>query len=145
MQILETDNKGFNYNGQGSSCRTVFSENDKTSPVDLEFLNYTSCTSTFDICKRTENFFKLYDGHTSKPKYDFKTLYYLIFRSMDMNKMFSKSAFQCDPTHKFQFIKCIINSNIRKRAAQVSRRLTLERQGPLIREQFKRLVNFKGQ
>lgn len=144
-KIIETDNKGFYCNKEGSSCRTVFLENQKVCSVDLPFSSYKPCVSTIEICKRTEIFFKLYDGHKSNPKYDFKTLYCLVFRSMDMHKLFSNSGFRCDPTHKYQFIKCIVSQYIKKRATQISHQFTLERQGPLIREQYKRIVNFRGQ
>lgn len=145
-KIINTDNKGFYCNKEGSSCSTVLSENTKVCSVDLQFTNYKPCVSTIEICKKAENFFKLYDGHDkAKSKYDFKTLYCLIFRSMDMDRLYSKSTFDCDPTHKYQFIKFIVSQYIKKKAAQISHRLTLERQGPLIREQYKRLVNFQGQ
>lgn len=143
-KIIDPDNNGFYCNQEGSSCRTVFVANEKACPVDLKFSNYNPCVSTVEICKKAESFFKLYDGHKSKPKYDFKTLYCLIFRSMDMNKLYANSTFSCDPTHKYQFIKCIVSQYINKRASQISRRLTLERQKVLIREQYKRIVNFKG-
>lgn len=144
--ISDIDNKGFYCNKEGSSCRKVFVDNVKGCSVDMHFLNYSPCKSTIEICKTAEKFFKLYDGHnSSSPKYDFKTLYCLIFRSMNMDKLYSNSKFNCDPTHKYQFIKFIVSQYIRKRAAQVSRQSTLERQGPLIREQYKRLVNFSGQ
>lgn len=138
--------KGFFYcNVVGSSCRTVFDENEKFSSIDTQFLSYVPCKSTMEICKRSEQFFKLYDGEKSKPRFDFKTLYCLIFRTMDLDRLYPESKFECEPTHKYQFLKCIVSQYISKRALQIAKQTTLERQGALIREQCTRLVNFKGQ
>lgn len=138
-------NKGFYCNAEGSSCHTVFNENEKFASVDIQFQSYSPCKSTVDICKRAEQYFKLYDGHKSKPRFDFKTLYCLIFRTMDLDKLYPNSNFQCDPNHKYQFIKCIVSQYISKRALQIAKQTTLMRQDKLIREQFTHLVNFKGQ
>lgn len=144
-EILQTDNKAFYCNGKESSCCTVFNENEKYHCVDMQSWNYKPCISTLEICKKSERFFKLYDGHKSKPNFDFKTIYCLIFRTLDISKLYPKTAFRCNPSHKYQFIKYIITKYITERARQIARKNTLERQGILVREQLKRLVNFKGQ
>lgn len=144
-EIMKIDNKSFYCNGNQGSCSTVFIENEKYCTVDMKSMKYKPCISTVDICKNAEKFFKLYDGHKSKPTWDFKTLYCLIFRTLDLGKLYPKTPFRCNPTHKYQFIKYIITKYITIRAGQISKKITLERQGALIREQYKRLVNFKGQ
>lgn len=138
-------NKGFYCNAEDSSCHTVFDENEKFLHVDMQSSSYVPCKSTMDICKKAEQYFKLYNGQQSKPRYDFKTLYCLIFRTMDMDRLYPNSNFQCDPTHKYQFIKCIVGQYIAKRALQIAKQTTLARQDKLIREQCTRLVNFRGQ
>lgn len=137
-KIMNT--KNFYCNG----CRSVFDENEKIQSTDTKFLNWIPCASTTEICIHAEKFFKLYDFGSSKPKYNFKVLYCMIFRSMDFRTLFPNSKFECDAAHKYQFIKCIVGQYINTRANQVSRQITLERQEKLMRQQCNRLVNIKG-
>lgn len=79
-----------------NSCRTVFNENEKINGAD-SYSSYSSwkpCISTIEICRTSEKFFKIYNGHESKPQYDFKVLYCLIFRSMNLEMLYAKSKFQ---------------------------------------------------
>lgn len=133
--------KNFYCNG----CRFIFDENEKIQSVDSNFLNWKPCASTTEICNHAEKFFKLYNVGNSKPEYDFKVLYCLIFRSLDFNTLFPNSKFECDPAHKYQFVKCIVGQYISMRANQVSRQITFDNQEKLVRQQLNRLVNFKGQ
>lgn len=128
-----------------NSCRTIFDENEKSQLVDSTSMKWVPCTSTTEICKHAENFFKLYDVGKTNQKYDLKVLYCLIFRSMNFDTLFPKSKFQCDPCHKYQFIKCIVGQYISTRANQVSRQITMDNQINLVRQQWNRLTNFKGQ
>lgn len=141
-KIINT--KNFYCNGS-NGCRYVFAENDKLQTTDSKFLNWKPCASTTEICKHAEIFFKLYDVGNSNPKFDFKVLYCLIFRTLNFHTLFPKSKFQCDPNHKYQFIKCIVGQYISTRANQVSRQITLDQQDKLVRQQFSRLVNMRGQ
>lgn len=128
-----------------NSCRLVFSQNDKDSSMDSKFACWSSCVSTVYICKMAEKFFKLYDGDQSKPTYDFKVLYCLIFRSLNLDLVYPNSEFHCDKSHKYQFIKCVIGQYVSMRAAQIAKQITLERQDKLIRQQYNQLTNAKGQ
>lgn len=129
-----------------NSCRLVFDENEKDDfSIDSHVSSWTPCYSTIEICKNAEKFFKIYDGHQSKPRYDFKVLYCLIFRTMNFDKLYPNSAFKCDYNHKYQFIKCVVGQYTTMRATQIARQKTLERHDKMVRQQYNRLVNFKGQ
>lgn len=128
-----------------NSCKSVFEENEKVESIDSFFPSWKPCCSSVDICRTAEQFFKLYDGHNTKPRYDFKVLYCLIFRAMNFDTIYPKSKFECDRTHKYQFIKCVVGQYITIRANQISKQITLDRQDRIIRQQYRRLVNFKGQ
>lgn len=95
-----------------NSCRLVFDQNQQVDSIDSYVSNWRPCYSTIEICKNSEQFFKLYNGHESKPRYDFKVLYCLIFRSMDFDKIYPNSKFECDYNHKYQFIKCVVGQYI---------------------------------
>lgn len=127
-----------------NDCRLVFDQNEKTRSIDAKFLGWVPCATTIEICSHAEKFFKLYNVQQSQPQFDFKVLYCLIFRSMDFTKLFPKSAFQCDVSHKYQFVKCIVGQYIATRAYHVSKQFTLDQQDKMIRQQCNRLVNFKG-
>lgn len=133
--------KSFHCNG----CRMIFDENEKMQSVDSHLMAWKPCTSTVQICKTAEKFFKLYDIQESRPTHDFKVLYCLIFRSMNFETLYSKSKFECDLAHKYQFIKCIVGQYIGTRANQIARQITFARQKNLVRQQCNHLVNFRGQ
>lgn len=133
--------KSFHCNG----CVSVFDENDKTNSIDSRLMNKRPCISTVEICETAEIFFKLYDIQQSKPEFDFKVLYCLIFRSMNFEKLFPKSKFKCDANHKYQFIKCFVGQYVATRANHTSKQFTLDRQEKIIRQQYNHLVNFRGQ
>lgn len=133
--------KSFHCNG----CLSVFAENDKLSSIDSTLLSHKPCISTVEICKHAEIFFRLYNIQISQPKFDFKVLFCLIFRSMNFTQLFPKSAFECDSNHKYQFLKCIVGQYIAARAKHISKQFTFDRQEKIIRQQYNHIVNFKGQ
>lgn len=128
-----------------NDCQLIFEISEKIDTIDVYSSSYTPCHSTVEICKKAEKFFKLYDGHTSKPRYDFKVLYCLIFRSMNFEVLYSNSKFECNKNHKYHFIKCIVGQYITMRASQISRQITLNRQDKIICQHCNHLINFKGQ
>lgn len=128
-------------------CRLVFEENEKVDTANTSSLysGYSPCKSTTEICKTAEQFFKLYDGHETTPRYDFKVLYCLIFRCMNLDALYPDSKFECNYSHKYQFIKCVVGQYLTMRATHIAKQVTLQRQDKIIRQQYNRLVNFKGQ
>lgn len=122
-----------------NSCRLVFLENKKSS-LDNPYLSWKPCISTLHICKNAETFFKLFEAHKSNPRFDFKVLYCLIFRSMNLNELYSESKFDCDACHKYQFIKCVVGQYISTRASQAAKKLTLMRYDKMVRQEFNHLA-----
>lgn len=88
-----------------TECVSVFEENEKEESISTHLLQWKPCTSTMNICKTAERLFKLYDVKKSNSRYDFKVLYCMIFRSMNLDSLFPKSQFSCDIHHRYQFIK----------------------------------------
>lgn len=128
-----------------NECISVFHENEKMDTLNTNLLSWKPCISTMQICKTSEQFFKLYDVKKIDPRFDFKVLYCLIFRTMNLDAMYPSSKFNCDLNHKYQFIKCVVGQYICTRASQISKQFTLKRQDKIIRQQFNHLVLYKGQ
>lgn len=128
-----------------NDCVSVFEENEKDDSINTMLLRWKPCTSTIVICKASEKFFKLFDVEKPNRQFDFKVLFCLIFRYMDLNSLFSMSKFDCDINHKYQFIKCIVGQYVTIRANQISKQITLERHDKLVRQRLNRLTNIKGQ
>lgn len=128
-----------------NGCRFVFDQNEKTTSIDSNFMQWKPCVSTVQICIHAEKFFKLYEIGKAKPRYDFKVLYCLIFRSMNFDTLYTNSKFECSIEHKYQFIKCIVGQYMNRRANQIAKQITYDRQDDLIRQHCNHLVNFKGQ
>lgn len=128
-----------------NSCLSVFNENEKIDMDDLNFLNRKPCISTFDICRNAEKFFKVYDVQKQQIQFDFKVIYCLIFRTIDLNALFPRSMFKCDIGHKYQFIKCIVERYLSIRATQVSKDITYDQYKHIFRQQLRHLVINSGQ
>lgn len=136
-----------------NSCQLVFAANDKVDMeiFDMNVVSYKPCINTFEICKTAEKFFKLYDISKSKTPFDFKVLYCLIFRTLRFDILYTNSKFDCDISHKYQLIKCIVGQYVTRRANHVSRELTFDlyengnTENIFYRQRLNRLVLAKGQ
>lgn len=126
-------------------CKEVFAENDKIfiNPAWNILNGYKPCKSTVEVCKVTEKFFRLYN--IQKNKYDFNVVYCLIFRTMDFSALYSNSAFDCDISHKYQFLKCIVGQYIIRKATDFGKELTYDQYENIFRQRLNRLVLFTGQ
>lgn len=136
-----------NSNFHCDQCRQVFTNNQR---IDINA--YTTnvsiavpCVSTFEICKTADKFMKLYDITASKPKYDFKVIYCLIFRALDFSNLYTNSQFDCDINHKYAFIKHIVGEYVRVTSMYKSRQATFEQHGQFLRKRLNRLVIESGQ
>lgn len=128
-----------------NSCKTVLIENEKLSIHNTNTNKSMPCTSTFDICKKADQFFELYDIRRKNSQYDFRVIYCLIFRSMNFESLYRVSKFDCDPGHKYQFIKCIVGTYITLKATYVSKEFTFQQYRKIFRQQLNRLVLRCGQ
>lgn len=128
-----------------NSCRNVFAENEEIESYDILVLRRKPCVSTFAICKIAEKFFKLFDIRDTKTQNDFRVIYCLIFRAMDLESLFPDSKFDCDYSHRYHFIKCIVGAYISQRATDISRDITHGQHEKMSRQALNRMVIFSGQ
>lgn len=126
-----------------NSCRTVFEKNDKMNQFESSALPYKPCASTYEICKHVEKFMKAYD--INDPKFEFKVIYCLIMRTIDINSIFKKLNFACSIDHKYQFLKCIVCEYMSIKCAFISKNITLEQHEKIFRQHLNRMILFSGQ
>lgn len=124
-------------------CVSVFQENEKEYNINTKLLYWKPCISTIDICKKSEQFFKLYD--VDSRRFDFNVLYCLIFRTMNLDSMFPASNFECGENHRYHFVKCIVAQYITIGANQVAKQITLERHTKLYRQRLNQFTKMQGQ
>lgn len=136
-----------NFNFSCEQCRYVFEENEKFNVQSLSMnISITvPCMSTFNICKTASSFMKLHELKCAKPKYDFKIIYCLIFRTLDFDQLFVNSSFDCDINHKLAFIKHIVGEYVTITLSNKSRHVTLEQHDKLWRKQLKSYIHELGQ
>lgn len=133
-----------------SECKLVFQENDK---VNNCFMSVKSlripCVSTFNICKETHRHLEFSDPRKNIKNMDgsfnFKVLYYLIFRSIDFNNLFPNTNFDGHAEHIYHFTKCIVNEYIKIRQTKVAEEITLEQHERMLRRRLNKLIIFSGQ
>lgn len=128
-----------------SDCLAVFQENEKLAEMPTHISLRLSCRSTYDICKHTDKFIKLYDIRKSNGNYDFKVIYCLIFRSLNFNSLFVDSKFNCAVGHKYELIKSIVRHFVSIKSAYISRDITLDQYKKVCRQQLNKLVLHRGQ
>lgn len=126
------------------SCKNIFVENEKSSVIDFGGSKSKPCQSTFEICRNAEKFLKLHDVGKLNNQFDFKVLYCSIFRTMNLNALFCKSKFECEQTHKYDIIKCIVGEYVAIKASQLCREITHDGQPTLMRQYLNRLITFNG-
>lgn len=106
-----------------SNCQTIFEENEKVNLPSNYLLDWIPTVSTHNICRMAERYFALIDiQNADSHKFNFRAIYCIIFRSMDFDNLFQKSIFECDITHKYQFIKCIVGEYTTIRATHASKK-----------------------
>lgn len=136
-----------NFHFSCDQCRHVFKENVKfrMETLSTNVSMPVPCVSTFNICKTAERFMRLHNIKSSKPKYDFKMIYCLIFRTLDFENLYVDSPFDCDINHKYAFIKYIIGEYVSLTLSYKSRHITLEQHEKLLRKHLHTYLNVSGQ
>lgn len=126
-------------------CANVFDENER----NVDFRSYNTfrspCQSTYKICKHVDKYLSLHDIRRMQTNCDFRVIYCLIFRTIDLNSLFINSKFDCGLNHKYQIIKWIVKIYIDKKSAYIANEMTLDQYDKILRQQLNRLVLFAGQ
>lgn len=131
-------------------CKFVFEENEKLNDGSICLIpSKTPCLSTYKICKIADKYFSLYkpskEGCKSIKGIDFRVLYFKIFDELDCNKIFVNTDFKDHEQHKFYLVKCIVKNYIHIKTAHISKELTYEEYGKIIRTKLTKWIHFQGQ
>lgn len=133
-----------NTNFYCNDCKFVLYENEKIDCYSVGSNRCNPCLSTFQICKIVDRFLNLYQPGC-KLNYNFNAIYYQIFQEIDFSKMYSNTCFEHDSSHKYFFIKCIVDSYIQFKTSHIANRNTLDDYPLILRTQLTRLIHYRGQ
>lgn len=129
-------------------CQLVFIENET---IDNHLMVSKSalipCKSTYEICKKVNDYLKLIDHSNSDHERDvnFDVIYLTVFQNLCIERLFEKSDFSNHPDHKFFLVKKIANEYIRIKLNYVAKTLTLTAQGKSLRNKLRKWIHFTGQ
>lgn len=147
-------------------CKFIFSQNVKLAdPLIYTIESKRPCKSTFYICKIVDRFLKLHkpkcfeenqgssigtidtinESSVEDGEKDFRVIFYLIFRELDFQNIYVESDFSGHEEHKFHLVKCIVKEYIRIKTSQISKQITLNHRGELLRSKLTRWIHFVGQ
>lgn len=135
----------FGYQFSCEPCTHIFNECSKMvncfSKANLE----PPCTSTFQICEITDRFLMLHNP-SNAGKYDFNTLYLLLFGEFNYETMYT----QCEhlrenENHKHYLVKCIVDEYVQAKISQLSQQRTLNEYGQIVRSANTKATHFAGQ
>lgn len=129
-------------------CKCVFSQNEKLKDGSICLIpQKRPCESTYYICRIVDKYINIYkpDKKGNKKDLDFRVLYYKAFQEIDYNKIFVKTDFKDHEHHRFYLVKTIVQNYLYMKTAQISREITYEEYGKIIRSKLTKWIHFQGQ
>lgn len=125
-------------------CKYAISQNEKIDCYSVGSTRSNPCRSTFQICKIVDRFLSLYQPG-SKSNFNFNVIYHQIFQEIDFSQMYSNTCFKHDYSHKYYFVKCVVDSYIQFKTSHIANRTTLDGYPLIIRSQLTRMIHYRGQ
>lgn len=133
-------------NAYCKDCQLVLIENSK---IEHHFMVSSSslvpCKSTYEICKKVNDYLKLIDQSNPERNFNFNAIYLTIFQNVCIERLYEESDFSQHPDHKFFLIKTIVNEYIRIKINYYAKSLTLSAQGKSLRNKLHKWIHFAGQ
>lgn len=134
-----------------AKCVSAFIENELIEDTFIRFKAKTThitqpCKSTFEICKFVDTFLKSCDERPGS----YHSILLEILRKIPFLSLFASSNFgnhsdSKDTSHKYEFIKKIIELYMNMKSVHVAKCFTLKSHDEPIRHQLKKLIQGKGQ
>lgn len=100
------------------------------------------CSSTYKICKETDQFLKL---QLLKGNININTIYYSILNNIDIEQMFNDSDFSSHATHKLYLIRTVVDGYIQIKGSFIARTATQDLHAEKFRFKLRKLIHFYGQ
>lgn len=129
-------------------CKDVFIENEKLrDPTICLIPTKRPCLSTYNICRTVDRYVDIYkpDKKGDIKNIDFRVIYYKIFQNIDYDNIFVDTDFRDHEQHRFYLVKMIIKNYFCMKTAQISREITYQEYGKIIRSKLTKWIHFKGQ
>lgn len=129
-----------------SFCALVFSENEKVdNTIHISTNKRRACKSTFQICKVANDGMKKFLGKTTVNHFNDKICVYVLTQ-LDHTQIFP-TFFEPnhDESHKYFFIKYIVNEFIHIKCTYAARKQTLDSHKEYFRKKLLKNVHFYGQ
>lgn len=128
-----------------TECKNIFAENDK---IDESFVNSQNirkpCKSTFTICKIIDNLLEANKHKLFDESFNFNLIYYLVFKEIGEQNIYSKSDFSTHSEHKYFVIRCIVDKYTEIKATDIARCTTLELQPKYSRHNLHKTMHRTG-
>lgn len=127
------------------SCESVLVEN---AEISYEFSSMEKVRvprkSTVYICKVANKFFEIFKKNIH---FTYNLLICKILQEININidTIYEKTTFECNPEHKQSYIQYIVEEFVRRKANSEAKAKTLEQQDLMYRRKVKKLIHFKGQ
>lgn len=123
-------------------CMNVFEENDKIDDGIQSSKSRIPCKTTFKICRTAHQFIKIFE---KDPDYKYTRLLYDVMREIDFANAFSRTNFQEHESHKYYFIKPIVEEYIRIQVIYTAKKVTLKEQKVMLRKKLLKIIHFCNQ
>lgn len=132
-------------------CKSVFEENEKLRDRAICLIpSKIPCVSTYYICKIANKYISMFrptdksNANEANP-IDFRVLLYSIYKEIDYNNLFTSTNFGNHVHHKLYLIKFIVQQFIFMKTAQISKEITYEDYGDIIRHKYTKWILSEGQ
>lgn len=140
QRILETKNV------YCKECQLDLIENSKIeNNLMVSKSSLVPCKSTYEICKKVNDYLKLIDHSNRERDINFNAIYLTVFQHLCIERLYEKSDISDHPDHKFFLVKKIVNEYIRIKLNHMARSLTLTAQGKSLRTKLHKWIHFTGQ
>lgn len=125
-----------------TECVNVFHDNDQVNDGIKTAKSQSPCRTTYKICGIAHRHVKVFE--TNK-KFNYNKLLSNVMMEIDFKTAYSKTNFEGHESHKYYFIKTIVEEYIRAQANYIAKRVTLVEQKKMLRSKLKKLVHFHNQ
>lgn len=123
-------------------CYKVFEDNDKMHAAYSSSMYSVPCRSTYDICKKADEFLKV---QLFKESFKPHVMCCAIISNLNVEYLYAKSNFIQHPDHKLFLIKFIIQEYIRMKGVYLAKKISSELIVERVRRKFRKLIHFRNE
>lgn len=125
-----------------ADCVNVFYENDKVVDSIESANTQAPYKTTFQICNIASKYVKIFETNSN---YQYGKLLSDILHEIDFKNAYAKTNFEGHESHKYYFIKTIVEEYVRIQLTYTAKRVTLKEQKLMLHNKLKKLIHFYNQ